>query len=767
MSAGHGGQVLLSAAAAALAADRLPDGASLRDLGEYRLKDLGRPERVFQLLHPALEATFPPLTTLDHGAANLPIQAAPFVGRRVELAEVERRLEDPSVRLLTLTGPGGTGKTSLGIRAARRPGRPVPRRRVVRRPVRHARHRLRPARARARGRRRRGARSAAPTGADRSPPGTPDAAHARQLRAGDGGGRGDHRAPERLPGAQAARHEPRAAPRARRARLRGAAARTCPRPGAVGCPPSRLGQYESVQLFVDRARAVRPDFELDDENAGSGGRHLPPARRPAACDRARRGPSSAVLPGGAARSAREPSGAAAERQPATCPERQQTLRATIEWSYQLLEPGEQRLFELLAVFADADVEAVEAVVAATDEQTGSDVDVIEALASLLEKSLIRQVDAPGGEPRLLMLETIREYATERLDERRGGAARPTRPCDPLRRPCRATAPRSGRHRARPGDDRDGGRGREPARSPGATGSRESDLGQLTKLADSLLILNEARGWYHDTVELTTDLLAVLGATSSTPELVGQEIALRTSLARALMATQGLTPEVADAYARVARAVRGRRRDAASTTRSCAGSPASTCSGPNSTRRVELGKRILALAEVEDDPSMRIDGHLVVGSTEVFTRRPARRPAPPGHGDRAVRVESDPGGRVAAGQRPPRRLPDHVRVRPAGCWARPDGAVERANAAIELARRLDHPYTSAYAQFHSGLLHLWRREPEIVLDRAIRLLEIADEYDFRIWSAIGASCSERRRRTSAVPRSGCSRSGRGWRPTRAS
>ena len=118
MAAGHGGQVLLSSAAAALAADRLPDGARLRDLGEYRLKDLGRPERVFQLVHPALEATFPPLATLDQGAAGLPIRAAPFVGRRAELAEVDRRLEDPAIRLLTLSGPGGTGKTSLAIRAA-------------------------------------------------------------------------------------------------------------------------------------------------------------------------------------------------------------------------------------------------------------------------------------------------------------------------------------------------------------------------------------------------------------------------------------------------------------------------------------------------------------------------------------------------------------------------------------------------------------------------------------------------------------------------
>ncbi len=117
MAVGHGGQVLLSAAAAALCAERLPAGATLRDLGEYRLRDLGRPERVFQLVHPDLAATFPPLTTFDN-VASLPTPTSAFVGRRAELEAVELRLEDPAIRLLTLTGPGGTGKTSLGIRAA-------------------------------------------------------------------------------------------------------------------------------------------------------------------------------------------------------------------------------------------------------------------------------------------------------------------------------------------------------------------------------------------------------------------------------------------------------------------------------------------------------------------------------------------------------------------------------------------------------------------------------------------------------------------------
>jgi hypothetical protein len=118
MAVGHGGQVLLSAAAAALAADRLPEGADLRDLDIHRLRDLGRPERLFQLVHPDLADGFPPLATLDRRPNNLPTQTSSFVGRDAELEEISRRLGDEAVRLLTLTGPGGTGKTRLALRAA-------------------------------------------------------------------------------------------------------------------------------------------------------------------------------------------------------------------------------------------------------------------------------------------------------------------------------------------------------------------------------------------------------------------------------------------------------------------------------------------------------------------------------------------------------------------------------------------------------------------------------------------------------------------------
>jgi predicted ATPase/class 3 adenylate cyclase len=731
MAAGHGGQVLLSAAAAALAADLLPDGASLRDLGEYRLKDLGRPERVFQLLHPDLDPTFPPLTTLEHGAGNLPTQAAPFVGRHAELVEVERRLEDSTIRLLTLTGPGGTGKTSLAVRAARDEV----------------------------GRYRDGV-SFVDLSATRD-------TDAMMLALGRAVGVGE--APDRP-----LRQELTARLRDRQMLLlldnfeqvTAAAGMTaellsdCPELTVMvtsreplhvriehvypvpplGLPPpgrgrvsaAQLDGFESIELFVERARAVRPDFRLDDENA---------AAVADICRRLDGLPLAIELAAARLRllspeALRDRLGRRLELLRSAShdlPERQQTLRATIEWSFQLLEPGEQRVFESLAAFADADLAAVEAVVAATDAEAGIDVDVMEALASLVEKSLIRQVERPHGEPRLLMLETIREYAGERLD------ANPLGP--PVRR-AHAThyADLAARlRRDLVGTERDRAMATMTAEAENLRIAwrfwiAESDLGQLTKLSDSLMILNEARGWYHDTVELTTDLLAVLARTSSTPELVGQEVALRMSLARALMATQGFTPEVAEAYERVLTLFESGQelRQHYSVLRGLA---SLYLLRTEFDKGRELGARILALAEQEDDPNMRIDGHLVVGSTLAFTGDLQGGLA---HLDAAIGLfESSPARAIGS------RMGNDPRV---ACLTTsafslwlvgfPDRAVERADAAIALARRLEHPYTSAYAQFHSGLLHLWRREPEVVLDRALRLLEIADEYDFRIWSAIG-------------------------------
>ena len=115
---GHGGQVLVSEAAAALVRDGLPPGAVLADLGSHRLKDLGRPERIFQLQAAGMQAEFPPLRSLGNPALpnNLPAQLSAFIGRVREVAEVRALVE--SARLVTLTGAGGCGKTRLGLQVA-------------------------------------------------------------------------------------------------------------------------------------------------------------------------------------------------------------------------------------------------------------------------------------------------------------------------------------------------------------------------------------------------------------------------------------------------------------------------------------------------------------------------------------------------------------------------------------------------------------------------------------------------------------------------
>lgn len=114
-AAGHGGQILLSQTTADLARDALPAGAALRDLGEHSLKDLSRPERISQLVLPGRPDVFPPLKTLDYQPHNLPIMPTPLLGRERDLSAVCGLLLAPEGRLVTLLGPGGTGKTRLAL----------------------------------------------------------------------------------------------------------------------------------------------------------------------------------------------------------------------------------------------------------------------------------------------------------------------------------------------------------------------------------------------------------------------------------------------------------------------------------------------------------------------------------------------------------------------------------------------------------------------------------------------------------------------------
>ncbi|HSH79663.1 MAG TPA: adenylate/guanylate cyclase domain-containing protein, partial [Herpetosiphonaceae bacterium] len=110
LSTGHGGQILLTATTRELVRDSLPPDVSLRDLGEHRLKDLVRPEHVFQVVAPDVSADFPPLKSLDTRPNNLPVQSTPLIGREQAVAALRDLLLRPGVRLVTLTGPGGTGK---------------------------------------------------------------------------------------------------------------------------------------------------------------------------------------------------------------------------------------------------------------------------------------------------------------------------------------------------------------------------------------------------------------------------------------------------------------------------------------------------------------------------------------------------------------------------------------------------------------------------------------------------------------------------------
>ena len=319
-----------------------------------------------------------------------------------------------------------------------------------------------------------------------------------------------------------------------------------------------VARYEAVQLFMDRSRAVRPDFALTDDNASLVAEicrrldGLPLAIELAAARLRLLSPEAL----------KEQLGdrlGLLRRGPRDLPERQQALRATIDWSYQLLDSNEQRLFELLAVFADADIAAVEAVATQAGAAIGAASDVLDGLTSLVEKSLIRRVDLPRGGSCIAMLETIREFAKDRLLQRGDFAARARR--------AHATYYADVVHRLQP--DLVGARRLDAVATMTADVDNlriawrywvtEEDLAQLEKLADGLLILNEARGWPLDTVGLTTDMLSVLARTASLPDRIHQEIALRASLARALMTTKGYTPEVEDGVCQESRAVRGRHR----------------------------------------------------------------------------------------------------------------------------------------------------------------------------------------------------------------
>jgi predicted ATPase len=388
----HGGQVLLTEATAALVAENLPDGTALRDLGEHRLKDFPRPARLYQLDVAGLADEFPPLQSrVRH--AGLPASPQGLVGRDSDVEAVAALLREEQVRLVTVTGPGGIGKTRLALAAARTvagefPGGAVfvPLAAVVE-----------PALVLS---------TVADAVGARAEPGVQvvDAlaatiGDARTLLLLDNFEQVVNAAAdvaallERTP-AVAALVTSRSVLRLRFERQ-------------YSVPP--LTGSAAVRLFTERAAAVRPGFRLTEANTPAVTElcrrldGLPLAIELAAA-RIRLLPPEALLARMDRRLDVLGSG------PVDLPERQRTLRAAMDWSYELLAPHEQAVFRRLGVFAGGcPLQAAEAVCGRPGEP-----DVLDTVAELLADSLLVASEEADRDPRLHMLQTVRAYAAEKL-----------------------------------------------------------------------------------------------------------------------------------------------------------------------------------------------------------------------------------------------------------------------------------------------------------------------------------------------------------------
>jgi predicted ATPase/class 3 adenylate cyclase len=729
MSAAHGGQILISSATRTLVERSLSNGVELRDLGEHRLRDLSAPERLSQAMIDDLQTDFPPLRTLAPSANNLPTQTSTLVGREAELSALRGYLDSPSVRLVTLTGPGGIGKTSLSIRAATNQ---VDRFRdgvffVDLSSARDA-----------------GAALEAVVqvvGVTVSRDDHLRAALAQQLRARQLLLLLDN-FEQVMPAADDVSEivtqcpelkvlvTSREALRVRGEQVVPVAPLSIPEHSLARVTAQEAARYEAVRLFVERAQEARPSFRLTDENASAvaeicaGLDGLPLAIELAAARlklfspqdlRDRLGGSLELLRGGAR----------------DLPARQQTLRSTIEWSYELLDDEERAVFQLLSLFESARIDAVERVSA--NVETLAHIDALDRVVSLIDKSLVRSVDDPRGQ-RLRMLDTIREFAAERL------ATEPLLSAAARRAHAEYFASLSDASRADlHGPHREAAVDAMASELGNLQGAwryfvEAADFAALNKLLDALWSLHDARGWYHGAAALANDLLGVLSKAAPAPDRAEDEITLRMTLARALLALRGYTDEVealymdalelADAAGAVPRRLPVLRSLASF-----------YLYRADIEKTAAIGREMLELAEQEHDASLEVEGHLILGPALAFL---GQGQVGLDHLDRAIALfdpKRDGRARLRLGPNP-----GVAAMAVAGLinwiFGHPDTAARRAAGALDLAEQLDHPYSLAYATFHVALLDLWSGRLDTAHQRAAAVIRIAEEHDYQIWRAIG-------------------------------
>ncbi len=410
-AAAHGGQVLTSLVTQELVRDLKPEGIGFQELGAHRLKDLARPESLFQIVAEGLDSEFPPLRTLDRHHHNLPVETTPFLGREPELRRLRELVTDGRYPIVSVVGPGGMGKTRIARQiAADVIDRFADGSFFVDLATIRDRESVYPA-------------IAAVFGFEPSGPATIRDAVIDGLR------------PKQLllvldnceqvaGAADVATEIATTCPDVRclitsriPLHVRGEVivdlpALSLPDPNRAPDDAQSLSQYESVWLFVERATAVRGDFTVTNRNAPAVAEicrrldGIPLAIELAATRVRSMSPESLlarldqrlrVLTGGAV----------------DLPERQRTLRATIEWSYDLLDDAQRASLAALAVFSGLiRLPAAEAVLAAALVRSDDPLDLIDAL---VERSLLCVAPLDEADPAYYMLETIHEYATERLE----------------------------------------------------------------------------------------------------------------------------------------------------------------------------------------------------------------------------------------------------------------------------------------------------------------------------------------------------------------
>ena len=690
------------------------------ELGELLLDDLA------VLLTERFDATAP--TANRSAGVDLPSPTSTFLGREALLGELEALLVGGDCRLVTLTGPGGTGKTRVAIEAA------------------HAVH------------------DRFADGAvfvDLSTEREPDEVFAAVARRVGTVKRTDHSMLEALLAELGNRHLLLVLDNfeqvvtagvglaellqqcarltvlvTSREQLRVSGERVVPVPPlsmpdeTAPVDAAAVLRSESGRLFVERARAADPGFELDGRNA---------ADVAAICQRLDGLPLAVELAAARVRLL----GTAELRArlgrrlddlgdgPRDLPARQQTLRSTIEWSDTLLSDEERKVFRTMSAFSGPRLADVEEAIAGVESLRH--IDVVGALSALVDKNLLGITFGSDGRPRLSMLRTICEYAGEHL------ASEPE-----LRESVRSG--HAGLYAARAIELHQRLREDDRTLVLGAIGDDlgnlrrawdhsvdQRDVGRLDGLLPALWGYHEARGDYRAVVSLGEDLLGVLSTLPTTPERQHDELTLSANLARTQLAVRGFTKEAEDAMVEVLARFEssGQNRHRFSALRSL---------GSLHLMRSEIdqtaatGRELLRIAEEEGDPALLSEAHLLIAISSAWREDLA---GALDHADAAVgTTASAPAGSVDFRVGPHPQVIGHVAAGllrwPAGLA---DGAVAHLAEAVDLAREHDHPYSLAYALHHASLLDMWRLDFGSVTRRTDEALALAERHDYPIWRAL--------------------------------